>query len=137
MILLDTSILSLAFRRRKEANPAPPPVRQLRQLIEGRSPVAIPGIVLQEILSGLRHDGMVAGLRSALAGFPVVLANEADHRSGAQIQQSCVKAGVAAGTVDCLIAGMSVNRDAFLFSLDQDFRRLPAACGLKLVPPLH
>jgi predicted nucleic acid-binding protein len=54
MILIDTSVLSLAYRRRIKTSPEPPLVQTFRRLVEEDQPIAIPGIVLQELLSGVR-----------------------------------------------------------------------------------
>jgi hypothetical protein len=47
MILLDTSVLSLAFRRRRVGEPEPQVAATLRRLVTEDAPVGVPGIVLQ------------------------------------------------------------------------------------------
>jgi predicted nucleic acid-binding protein len=51
VILVDSSVLSLAYRRRRRNEPEPRSVTVLRQLIIDDVPLAIPGIVLQEMVS--------------------------------------------------------------------------------------
>jgi predicted nucleic acid-binding protein len=53
VILVDTSVWSLAFRRRRSDSDEPTEARVLRELIEADEKIALAGIVLQEVLSGL------------------------------------------------------------------------------------
>ena len=134
MIVLDTSILSLAFRRpRRDAGDESPPVAALRKLIEDDAPLAICGIVLQELLSGVRSPEQFRKLRSAMAGFPVLLAGEADHIRAARIANVCRTHGVACSTVDSLIAAQTIERKGKLLTTDADFERISAYSGLRLM----
>lgn len=133
MILLDTSLLSLAFRRRPPSH-EPPAVTSFRRLVEADAPVAIPGIVLQELLSGLRTDAEVARLQTLLEGFPIILADRRDHVAAAGIANACRRHGVSVSTIDCLIAALTTGRNAALFTLDADFERMRRHCDLRLFP---
>jgi len=99
------------------------------------TPVAIPGIVLQELLSGVRSDQQFRRLRSLLEAFPILTAERQDHILAAQISNACRRRGLSALTVDCLIAALALSRDAFLFTLDEDFTKLASICALKLFKP--
>ena len=133
MILVDTSVLSLAFRRKARTAPEPATVRIFRRLIAENLPVAIPGIVLQEVLSGVRTAGESRRLQQVLDGFPVVLARKEDHIAAARIANECIEAGVAVSAVDCLIAAMTVERHARLLTSDLDFVRMAPHCSLQLL----
>ena len=93
----------------------------------------IPGIVLQEVLSGAtspeHHDRLVR----LLEGFPVAIAAESDHRLAAEIFNRCRWQGIATGTADCLIAAQTHNAKAELFTLDVDFVRIARVTGLRLL----
>ncbi len=132
MILVDTSVWSRAYRRR--AHDADDPVaRHLRSLITAGEPVAMPGIVLQELLSGVRASGERARLERVLAPFPLVLADRADHVRAARIRDACRTIGVATSSIDALIAAQAVERGAGLFAADEDFARMARCCPLRLV----
>ena len=137
MILLDTSVLSSAFRRRRRAKTDVWAADALAGMIAGDLPVAIPGIVLQELLSGVHDDAQFARLSALVEPFPVVMAERRDHVTGARIANTCRRKGLAPSTIDCLIAALAVERQALLFTLDDDFRSMAPHCGLKLVPPPH
>lgn len=132
MILVDTSVLSLAFRRRSRSQPEPHPVQVFRRMLLEDTPLAIPGVVLQELLSGVRTDQQFGRLRSMLEAFPILVAERQDHIVAAEISNACRRRGLSASTVDCLIAALAVSRDAFLFTLDEDFTRIAPISRLKL-----
>ena len=67
-ILVDTSIWSLAFRR-KAAPFIPPEILELKQLIlECRARII--GPIRQELLSGISHDDQYDSLCNKLRAFP-------------------------------------------------------------------
>jgi hypothetical protein len=132
MILIDTSVLSLAYRRRIKTSPEPPLVQTFRRLVEEDQPIAIPGIVLQELLSGVRTPSEFERLQELMEGFPLLIATHEHHVGAAKIANACHQAGIAASTVDCLIASMAVTVKAQLFTGDEDFERLAPHCGLEL-----
>jgi predicted nucleic acid-binding protein len=136
--VLDTSILSLVFRRRRrDAGEEPPPVVALRKLIADDAPLAVPGIVLQELLSGVRSREQFRKLQKAMAGFPLLLAGETHHVRAAQISNACRRHGVACSTIDALVAAISVESHGTLLTTDADFQRIAPHCGLNLAgwPP--
>ena len=132
MILLDTSILSLAYRRRRRAEAEPHEVAVLRGMIREDVPLAIPGIALQEVLTGIRTEAQFGRLERALKAFPVISAEPQHHILAARIANACRRKGVATSTVDCLIAALATSNDVSLFTLDEDFVRMAPLCGMKL-----
>jgi predicted nucleic acid-binding protein len=133
MILLDTSVLSLAFRHRRKEQPDPLAVAAFRRMLIQDAPVAVPGIVLQELLSGVRGDTEFSRLKAIMDGFPLVLAESADHVAAARIANACARGGVPTSAVDCLVAALAVSRKAALFTVDKDFARMAPHCGLTLL----
>lgn len=134
MIVVDTSVWSLAFRRRSRPGDEPKVVSLLRRMIEDDQPLAVPGIVFQELLTGVRDVSQAKRLQRILDGFPLLLATKADHVEAAKISTACRKGGVTAATVDCLIAAQCISSDAPLLTTDEDFRRIALHAGLKLHP---
>ena len=133
MIVLDTSVLSLAFRRRRgAAAPEPAEVIELRRLVEDDAPLAVPGVVLQELLAGVRSDAQFESLEQALDGFPIVSPSRSTHVRAARIANACRARGIAATTIDCLIAAQCLELSAPLFTTDGDFENMQPHCGLKL-----
>lgn len=132
MILVDTSVWSLAFRRSQFGSSEPGEARVLRELIRGGQEILVPGTVLQEILSGLKEGSQFERLREILADFPIILATEQTHVEAAQIANACQSKGVAVSTVDCLIAAMAIEWNARIFTTDRDFFSMADHCPLSL-----
>jgi predicted nucleic acid-binding protein len=133
VILVDTSVLSLAFRRRERPSPEPDCVQILRMHIEKDHSIAVPGIVLQELLSGVRTDIEFERLRNLMDGFPLILATREHHLDAARIANLCRQTGVAVSTIDCLIAAQAIKAESRLLTTDQDFARIASHCPLQLL----
>lgn len=134
MIIVDTSVWSLAFRRRTRLGDEPKVVTLLRRMIKDDQPLAIPGIVFQELLTGVRDIPQAKKLQGILEGFPLVLATKEHHVEAAKISTACRKGGVAAATVDCLIAAQCVCSNSPLLTTEEDFKRIAQHATLKIHP---
>lgn len=132
MMVVDTSVLSLAFRRRTRGVVEAPIVEAFRRMVEEDLPVAIPGIVLQELLSGVRTGTEFERLQEVMRGFPVLLATEAHHATAARISNKCRRSGLSVSVVDCLIAATALELNAQLLTTDEDFARMAAIFDLRL-----
>lgn len=134
MIVLDTSVLSLAYRRSPGPAMDHPAVRALVQLLDDDAPMALPGIVLQELLSGVKSRGAFRKLDDILSGFPLLLATRTTHVLAAQLRSRCRAKGVTAHTVDCLIGAHAVEADARLLTTDGDFEHIAKHTPVRLYP---
>jgi len=134
VILLDTSVLSAVLRRRRKGEREAALADRVATLLAGERQVGVPGIVLQELLSGIseraQHARVLAGVRES---FPVVLATEGDHLKAADLVSLAASRGTALSTPDALIAAQALNRRASLLTSDEDFRRLAGLGALKLL----
>ena len=135
MIVLDTSALSMVFRRVASDQPLHPVVDEYRRLVETDEELLLPGVVYQELLSGVRSEQAFNKLEEALSGFPILLADEATHRKAAQIRNMCRGAGITAAAFDCLIAAhTSLLPTGALLTLDEDFQHMSKVVKLNLHP---
>jgi hypothetical protein len=134
MILLDTSVLSAVLRRRKKGAVEQALATQVEALLQGDRTIALTGIVLQEILSGIadpqQRDKILDAIRES---FPLLPASEGDHLKAADLASAAARKGIALSTPDALIAAQSLNRRAALFTRDADFLPLAALAGLQLI----
>jgi predicted nucleic acid-binding protein len=94
--------------------------------------MVVPSIVLQELLSGVKTEAAFARLDDSLSGFPLLLPTRAIHVQAAHLRSRCRAHGVAAATVDCLIAAHTVAVGGRLFTLDEDFQRIAKLGDLEL-----
>ena len=133
MIILDTSVLSMIFRRTETA-PSHPVISVFRRLIEDDVSLGVPGAVHQELLSGVRSQHAFQALEDALSGFTLLLADKPTHRLAAQIHATCRASGVSAASFDALIAAHTIVVGGELLTLDADFRHMAPLISLRLTP---
>ncbi len=133
MILLDTSVVSAILRRRRKGEGEQVLARKVDELLRSDEQVALPGIVLQELLSGIaersQYEKVLTGVRES---FSVVLATEGDHLKAADIVNTASAKGIEFSTPDALIAAQALNRRAALLTTDADFAKLAKLAGLRL-----
>lgn len=121
-----------AALRRDGPGDEPKVVSLLRRMIKDDYPLSMPGIVFQELLTGVRDASQAKKLRGILDGFPLLPATREHHVEAAKISTACRKGGMAA--VDCLIAAQCVCSDSPLLTTDEDFKRIARHAALKLYP---
>ena len=124
MVLVDTSIWSLALRRNgKGLGPEQEQFRQeLGELIrEGR--VRLIGPVRQEILSGIREEAQFRRLRTRLRAFPDEPLTTEDYEEAAEANNKCRYSGISGSAVDFLICAVGMRRSWAIFTTDRDFDR--------------
>ena len=135
MIVVDTSVWSLAFRRRSWPHGAMPSVvKLLKKLTKEQRQVVVPGIVLQELLSGVKDTAQGERIKELMDGYPLIIATKEQYIEASNISNVCRKAGVSAATVDCLIAAQCIMLNGVLLTLYEDFKRISGCCGLRLYP---
>lgn len=134
MILVDTSVLSRVFRR-KRPGPAELRLREtVERLLASDAPLGLPGTVLQEVLSGIRSDKQFADLERRLVGaFTIVHPTTTDYVESARLKNRCLAKGLTASGPDCLIATLAIAGRHELFALDEDFVALAKHSDLTLV----
>lgn len=123
-VLVDTSVWSLALRRRASVLSQSEYTLQqeLTDLImEGR--VVMIGPVRQEILSGLRDVATFERLRERLSAFDDVPLITDDYEEAARFHNLCRGAGIAGSAIDFLICAAASRRGLSIFTTDGDFQR--------------
>jgi len=133
VILFDTSVLSRVFRRRRPGAEE----RRLQALFEGLmasdAPLGLPGIVLQEVLSGMASLRQFADLRGKLlAGLTVIPASAEEHVEAARLKNLCMCKGLNVSGIHCLIAATVIVGGHELFAVDGDFAEISKHSPLKL-----
>jgi predicted nucleic acid-binding protein len=119
-VLVDTSVWSLALRRRD--GPQSAVARELHHLIAARV-VEIIGPIRQELLSGVRDPAHFARLEEHLAAFPDLPIMTEDHVTAAKFFNLCRSKGIQGSNTDFLICAISVRCDVAIFTTDGDFRQ--------------
>jgi predicted nucleic acid-binding protein len=134
VILLDTSVLSAALRRQTAGGAEARVAQRLQELLGGTEKLHVPGLVVQELLTGIREERQVHRIRTLLLeGYAIVLAAVGDHVLAADIVNKCRRKGIAVSSGDALIAALAMNRNATLFTTDQDFEHIARCVTLRLL----
>lgn len=134
MILFDTSVLSRVFRRRRPGIAERRLQSEFADLMAGEAPLGLPGIVLQEVLSGIRSTDDFDSLRGKLlSGLTVIPASVADHVEAARLLNLCLGKGVNVSGIDCLIAATAIAGRHELFAVDGDFAAIAKLSPLQLL----
>jgi predicted nucleic acid-binding protein len=111
-----------------------PAGQELRRLIEEGAPVAVTGVVVTEILQGLKRD--VERIESYLSLFDLLEASGFEtYRHAAALFRLARSRGLSLTTTDAIIASIAVENSASVFSLDHDFARMARLVGLRLHQP--
>ena len=109
-------------------------VQLLEKLTRDKQRVVVPGIVIQELLSGIKEPSQAEKIMAIMEGYPILLATQDHHVEAANISNACRKAGISAATVDCLIAAQCIMENGILLTMDDDFSLMARHCTLRLYP---
>src|SRR4030042_4009817 len=132
-ILIDTSIWSLALRR--QSGVVNPESVILRTLIEQGEDIHLLGIVLQEVLQGIKNPNDFHMLKDYLDAFPLIELTREDYVKAAELKNRLIKKGKQISTIDALIASASISYSCYLFTTDNDFENIAQHSSLKLFRP--
>lgn len=134
-VLVDTSVWSLALRRRHRGSlgvAQSAAVEELTMLVE-EARACIAGCIRQEVLSGIPSTTQFKRLRDKLRAFDDLVAGPATHETAASFFNQCRAEGVQGSHIDFLICALAHEHTAPIFTLDQDFERYARVCDV----PLH
>ena len=135
-VLIDTSVFSLALRRKNESLSTNERllVAELSELIrEGR--VRMIGLIRQELLSGIKATEQYEKLRVHLRSFPDEVINTSDYEEAAKAGNRCRAKGVAVSIVDLLLCAVAIKRQWSVFTTDPDFSSYAKALPLRIHTP--
>jgi len=124
LILVDTSVW-VDFLNSARG----PAGDELEQLINDNAPLVLTGLVVTEILQGLKRD--VAPTQFLLQWPLIEPDGFATYEMAAAVFRQARDRGVTPSTVDALLAAIALQYNTALFTLDRDFERL-AFTGLRL-----
>jgi predicted nucleic acid-binding protein len=133
MVLVDTSVWSLALRRRQaDLNPEEQALKTaLEELVrDGRAQVV--GPVRQELLSGIRAAESFRKVRDCLRAFDEPQLAIQDYEEAARFNNVCRARGIAGSAIDFLICAIAHQRNWEVFTTDRDFIRFSMVLPLKL-----
>ncbi len=135
-VLIDTSVWSLALRRKNESLSTNERflVAELSELIrEGRARMI--GLVRQELLSGIKATEQYEKLRLHLRSFPDEVVDTSDYEEAAKAGNGCRAKGVVVSIVDILLCAVANKRLWTIFTTDPDFSNYAKVLPLRIHAP--
>jgi predicted nucleic acid-binding protein len=134
-ILVDTTIWSLALRRKPEDlnNIEQAMVRELRDLVR-EARILLLGVVRQEVLSGIRNRDQFEKIKSFFHPFPDEPPEIEDYELAATANNSCRAKGIVVSAVDALICAIALRREIPIFTADSDFKMYARVLPLQIHP---
>ena len=121
-VLVDTSVWSLALRKKRPDSNDKNLLEYLSFLIRNRYAVMI-GPIRQEILSGISDEDKFRELKKALKAFPDFEITIEDYEQAAAYYNICRSNGIQGSHIDYLICSVAHNNDFLIFALDKDFEQ--------------
>lgn len=119
-VLVDTSVWSLALRRRSAAGADSSEVAELTRLVRANL-VDIIGPIRQEVLSGISLPKQFELLRTQLVVFEDLTLGTGHFETAARFSNLCRRKGVQGSHTDFLICAVSRMNRVAIFSRDRDF----------------
>ena len=127
MILVDTTVWIDFFSARSY-----PHVKALENLILNREDICLCGIILAEVLQGIREDSEFNRTRDLLANLVFLPMQYSVFLRSAEIYRNLRLKGITIRKpVDCMIASVAIEHEIPLLHNDKDFIPTEKHFGLK------
>jgi len=126
MIVIDTDVLIEIFDKKSQRGD-----EALNKIVESRESVSITAINLHEVLYGLQKYARPV---KEILQLPVLNYTKKDAKLAAELELEMEKTGREIRRTDAIIAAISINNSASLFTLDLKHFKPLEAFGLKLFP---
>ena len=126
MIVIDTNVLMEIFDKKSQKGD-----EALNKILESNENISITTINLHEILYGLQKYAKPV---KEILQLPVLNYTKKDARLAAELELETEKTGRAIRRTDAMIAAITINNAASLYTLDLKHFKPLEAIGLKLFP---
>lgn len=127
MVLVDTTVWIDFF-----SGQSLPHVKTLENLLINREDLCICGIILTEVLQGIRKDTEFERTKSLFSNLVLLPMRYSTFLRSAEIYRSLRKRGITVRkTVDCIIASVALENDIALLDNDKDFDPIEKHFGMK------
>lgn len=129
MVVVDTTVWIDFF-----AAKATPEVEELERHIREGGDVCTCGLILTEVLQGIREDKTYRQILLRFEDFIFLPMERGDFIRAADIYRSLRRKGITIRKpIDCMIAAVCIAQDIPLLHNDRDFDPMEKHCGLNIV----
>jgi predicted nucleic acid-binding protein len=130
-LLVDTSVWSEALRRKNKSIKSEDTF--LYQIIQNEEEIFLTGIILQEILTGIKEQKLFDELNNQFRFFNFINPSNKEHIQAAQLRNDLAKKGISVASIDVLIAQMAISNNLTLVTYDSDFDKIAENSKLKIL----
>jgi predicted nucleic acid-binding protein len=117
MVIVDTSVWIDFFAGKPQAY-----VKTLEELIINREDLCICGIILTEVLQGIRNDSEFKKTKNLFDSLLLLPMQYSTFLRSAEIYRTLRKKGITIRkSVDCMIAAVALEHDIAILDHDKDF----------------
>ena len=129
MVLVDTTVWIDFFAGRNESH-----VMSLQEYIESEEDLSLCGVILAEVLQGIRSDADFIKTKEYLGDLIFLPMRQATFIQAAEIYRSLRKKGVTIRKpVDCMIASVAIEYNIQLLHNDRDFNHIAKHSKLRVL----
>lgn len=129
MMLVDTSVWIDFFAARNTAQ-----AELLESTIDQRVDLCLCGVILTEVLQGIRDDKQYMQTESVLSNLIYLPMDQSTFLLAANIYRTLRSRGITIrNSVDCMIAAVCIEHKADLLHNDRDFDYIADVFGLQVV----
>jgi predicted nucleic acid-binding protein len=130
MVLIDTTVWIDFFAGRQL-----PHVAVLERLIKKREDICICGIILTEVLQGIRGKSEFRKIKELFNAMIFLPMPYSVFLGAAEIYRTLRSKGITIrNSVDCMIASVTIENDIMLLHNDRDFTPIEKHLSLKVLP---
>ncbi len=127
MVLVDTTVWIDFFSARSH-----PHVKALEKLIIGREDICVCGIILTEVLQGIKKDSEFRRTRDLFRSLIFLPMHYSSFLKSAEIYRKLRRKGITIrNSVDCMIASIAIENKIPLLHNDKDFLPIEQNFGLE------
>jgi len=127
MVLVDTTVWIDFFSARSY-----PHVKALENIILNKEDICLCGVILAEVLQGIKEDSEFNRTRDLLANLLFLPMQYSTFLRSAEIYRNLRRKGITIRKpVDCMIAAVAIENDIPLLHKDKDFIPIEKHFGLK------
>jgi len=129
MTIVDTTVWIDFFR-----NKPTPQTEMLQHMLNAGEDICICGVILTEVLQGIRDDTDYAKVSSHFEAFLFLPMHNRTFTAAAQLYRTLRRKGITIrNAVDCMIASVAIEHDIPLLHNDRDFHPIEEHCGLRTI----
>lgn len=111
-----------------------PEIREVQRLLDASEDVCICGVILTEVLQGIREDKDHAAAATAFEAFLFLPMTRHTFIQAADLYRTLRRGGITIrNAVDCMIASVAIEHDIPLLHNDRDFDAIATLGNLKVV----